>query len=118
MARYVILSHDHPFQHWDLMLEHNGRLRTWRLAAPPSPEDIVAAEAIGDHRLDYLDYEGPVSGNRGSVTRWDRGELSWIIDECDEVQVDLRGERLHGVLVIARIENGQWECFLVRDESV
>ena len=31
------------------------------------------AEVLPDHRLAYLDYEGPISGDRGSVTRWDRG---------------------------------------------
>src|SRR5436305_12258768 len=63
MTRYVILAHDHPFLHWDLMLEHDGSLRTWRLATPPVADQDVAAEELADHRLAYLDYEGPVSGN-------------------------------------------------------
>ena len=29
----------------------------------------MRAERIGDHRRDYLTYEGPVSGGRGSVER-------------------------------------------------
>ena len=38
----------------------------------PAPGVEMIAEALGDHRLDYLDYEGPVSGDRGLVSRWDR----------------------------------------------
>ena len=66
MSRFVILEHDYPVQHWDLMLEAGDVLRTWRLIAPPDKTQAVAAESLGDHRLAYLDYEGPVSGNRGS----------------------------------------------------
>ena len=73
MARYVILTHDHPFPHWDLMLEAGGVLRTWRLLSEPGPGRVVWAERLADHRIAYLEYEGPVSGGRGSVARWDYG---------------------------------------------
>src|SRR5205807_395991 len=43
MPRFVILEHDHPELHWDLMLEAGPVLRTWRLAAPPQPGRAVAA---------------------------------------------------------------------------
>ena len=35
MPRFVILEHDYPELHWDLMLETAGALRTWRLLRPP-----------------------------------------------------------------------------------
>ena len=75
MPRFVILEHDYPELHWDFMLECAGALKTWRLAEPPATHgELIAAVALEDHRLDYLDYEGPVSGNRGRVKRWDRGD--------------------------------------------
>ena len=67
MPRYVILEHDHPFLHWDLMLEAGDALRTWRLLAPPSAAEPVPAQDLARHRKHYLDYEGPVSGNRYSI---------------------------------------------------
>src|ERR1700730_7618701 len=74
MPRFVILQHDHPELHWDLMLQAGETLRTWRLAkAPELPGEAIVASAIGDHRPMYLDYEGPVSGGRGQVIRWDQG---------------------------------------------
>jgi hypothetical protein len=35
--------------------------------------NCVLAERLADHRLDYLKYEGPVSGDRGEVRRLDAG---------------------------------------------
>jgi len=100
MPRYVILEHDHPVLHWDLMLETGGALRTWRLALPPSAGDIIAAKPLGEHRLAYLDYEGPVSGNRGTVTQWDRGDFE-VVEQTDErLVVRLRGRRLRGTATL------------------
>jgi hypothetical protein len=75
--RYVILRHEgieHP--HYDLMLETSPgspALATWRL-----PEWPIAARAgvtrLADHRRDYLEYEGPVSENHGTVRRVVQGE--------------------------------------------
>lgn len=73
MPRYVILTHDHPFPHWDFMLEQERSLATWRLLDEPAAGRTCRAEALPDHRLHYLDYEGPVSGGRGVVARWDNG---------------------------------------------
>ncbi|HAH45813.1 MAG TPA: DNA ligase, partial [Planctomycetaceae bacterium] len=36
MQQYVILRHDFPEVHWDLMLEEAGVLKTWRLPEPPA----------------------------------------------------------------------------------
>lgn len=94
MPRFVILSHDHPFPHWDLMLETGDRLRTWRLLEEPAPETSVPAEPLGDHRRLYLDYEGPVSGNRGHVARWDAGTFECVDDHDERLRIVLHGERL------------------------
>lgn len=67
--RYVILSHDHPTPHFDFMLEKEGVLETWRLNLLPGTSPLLA-EKIHDHRLEYLDYEGPVSNDRGFVKEW------------------------------------------------
>jgi len=51
---------------------------TFRLASPIhrlEPGQNLAAERIGEHRAMYLDYEGPVSGNRGTVSRLAAGQM-------------------------------------------
>jgi DNA polymerase Ligase (LigD) len=103
MPRFVILEHDWPQRHWDLMLEAGPVLRTWRLAAPPEAGVDVAAQPIGDHRLHYLDYEGPVSGNRGFVVRWDGGTFEWQKGDSEDVAVRLTGARCRGMLTILTV---------------
>jgi hypothetical protein len=74
MPRYVILAHDWPTPHFDLLLEAGGVFKSWRLLARPTPGTTVPATPNADHRLHYLDYEGPVGGDRGTVTRYASGE--------------------------------------------
>lgn len=69
MPRFVVLQHDWPQLHWDLMLENGANLRTWRLAEAPRPGNSIALVRLPPHRSIHLDYEGPVSGNRGTVRR-------------------------------------------------
>jgi hypothetical protein len=102
MPRFVVLTHDHPFLHWDLMLEQGDSLRTWRLKKPPDSKGSIVAEALPDHRLTYLDYEGPVSGGRGTVERWDAGEYEVIASMPDRVVVHLHGRRLEGAASLDR----------------
>jgi hypothetical protein len=106
MPRFVILTHDWPFPHWDFLVEAGGVLRAWRLLAEPVAGADVPAEPNFDHRPFYLDYEGPVSGGRGSVARWDAGTCEWRADEPGRAEVELRGTRLAGRAVIRRAGDG------------
>ncbi len=109
MPRFVILEHDHPTLHWDLMLEHGAALRTWRLAEPPQAGKTVAATALADHRRLYLDYEGPVSGNRGQVRRWDAGTYEGELPAAGAaVEIEIRGQRMGGRAVLRRQGEEQW----------
>ncbi|HMF18904.1 MAG TPA: DNA polymerase ligase N-terminal domain-containing protein [Gemmataceae bacterium] len=113
MPRFVILEHDHPTLHWDLMLQAGETLRTWRLArAPIHPGDAIEATAIGDHRPMYLDYEGPVSGGRGKVGRWDHGtyeeEKPGIVRSEERVVIRLDGKRVQGLAILERASEDKW----------
>jgi len=102
MPRFVILTHDHPHLHWDFMLDVDGTLKTWRLETEPVPGESfeTVVERLPDHRLAYLDYEGPVSNNRGTVTRWDCGEYTTLAETEQEWKVALQGERLQGTATV------------------
>lgn len=108
MPRYVILEHDHPLLHWDLMLEAGPVLRTWRLEAPPEPGRVVGAAASFDHRPVYLDYEGPVSGDRGTVRQWDAGTFAWEADAPGRVAMCLDGLRLKGTARLEQLADRTW----------
>jgi hypothetical protein len=100
MARFAILAHDHPDPHWDLFLEAGPVLHSWRILAPLVADTSVAAEPTPDHRLFYLDYVGPVSGGRGTVTRIDTGTFVRESDDPDRLVVRLVGSRFTGRLTI------------------
>ena len=115
MPRYVILLHEVPpghkiaggrGTHWDLMLEQDGALRTWALAAEPCGELSTEAERLPDHRLAYLDYEGPVSGDRGIVSKWDAGEYEWLAETADRVVVRLAGRSGTREVTLRQVPDG------------
>lgn len=110
MPRFVVLTHNHPFEHWDFMLEAGRTLRTWRLLQPADADGPVEAEPLPDHRIDYLNYEGPVSRDRGEVRRWDRGQYTILSDLPDRIEVRLHGRKLDGVYVleVANAAENRW----------
>ena len=94
MPRFVVLEHDHPDLHWDLMLESDERLTTWALPPQPFGAFQCSAKRLPDHRKRYLDYEGEVSGGRGCVRRIDAG----IVERLDELRFRLYGTVFAGIL--------------------
>lgn len=110
MPRFVILRHELPAgharrAHWDLMFERGGVLRTWSVEREPSSAGPIEANDLADHRVDYLDYEGPVSGQRGTVRQWDRGEYRLEEQAPDRWIVVLEGARMTGRMTFERSES-------------
>jgi len=104
--RFAILTHDHPFLHWDLLLECGEICRSWRLLTPPDTSGPIPAETLPDHRVFYLEYEGPVTGNRGTVTRWDAGSCVWVTACEDRVRVLCFGAKWQGAVTLRCTPNG------------
>jgi hypothetical protein len=97
MPRFVILRHDSPRgEHFDFMLEAGGVLKTWALPDAPEAGVEMNCEALADHRLAYLDYEGPISGDRDAVARWDCGTYTIESQNGREWAVMLAGGKLAG----------------------
>ncbi len=112
MPRYVILRHSMPpdgarSSHYDLMLEGDGTLRTWALDSLPTGDAEIAAEALPDHRIAYLDYEGPVSGNRGRVERIERGTYRAVEEGGLRVVIELADEAGTRKRLVLRREDAQ-----------
>ena len=104
MKRFVIHKHKRQGQatHWDLMLENNGLLETYRLSVPP--EDLAdnkySVVKIADHNVKFLTYQGPVNQGQGSVKIADEGFYT-TIDEADTHKtVELVGNIFNGKLII------------------
>lgn len=89
MLRYVVLHHTGFGQpHYDLMFETapGSPLATWRSATWPAVSDLTP---LAEHRRAYLDYEGPVSNNRGQVKRVAAGTHRVIEHTPRQLQVEL-----------------------------
>jgi hypothetical protein len=108
VPRFVVLEHDWPAPHWDLLLECGPVLKAWRLLVEPGPGVRVPAEPNHDHRLMYLDYEGPLSGDRGTVRRWDAGTFEGEIGGEAGWTITLTGGRLTGPARLIRTNQAGW----------
>ena len=76
--------------------------------------NTVPAERLADHRLAYLDYEGPVSGDRGHVRRLDAGTFAVRQDSSNVWEVELSGAVVSGILSLERDapDASQWRLTL------
>jgi hypothetical protein len=124
MPRFVLLIHDHPFVHWDFLVECRDVLRSWRLLESPdrwlarTEPTCLVAEPLADHRLAYLDHEGPVSRERGHVVRWDHGSAEWMHDGESSVTVQVLGGRLIGRVLLERVPSQPlWSARYLPDVS-
>lgn len=138
MPRFVLLYHDCPPgyarpSHWDFMMEAGDVLRTWALEQLPqnwtkaraattrqhpqcpslAESNEVAALQLGEHRRDYLEIEGSLRGDRGSVVRVAAGDYASERESCDEWRITLSGDAIAGRVVLRRsVTPAQWtlEC--------
>lgn len=125
MPRFVLLRHECPQEfpkpsHWDLMLEHEGKLQTWELRQLPASwaqqlgiaagdgHDSLEIHPLADHRMEYLEYEGQIFGNRGSVTRTDVGNYEMLETEQSLQCFQLVGEKINSTITI-RQTDGKWQ---------
>jgi hypothetical protein len=96
--------------HWDLLIEQPEAtgLATWRLAANPiRAAGPTPAERIADHRAVYLDYEGPLSDERGTVRRVDCGPAVIHSRSEQRWEVELFGAELRGRFELCRAHSGR-----------
>ena len=77
-------------------------LRTWALPQPPAVGSEMRPPLLADHRPAYLDYEGPVSGGRGTVACWDRGNYTLVAESEGELAVVLMGSQFCGRVELRR----------------
>lgn len=107
MPRFVILRHELPpsqdrISHFDFMLEMGSVLRTWSHLEMPAEGTTIRFDALPDHRLAYLEYEGPVSDNRGTVKQVETGHYETVEESETLWRLRLKGRLLCGLLSLQR----------------
>jgi hypothetical protein len=110
-SRFVVQEHTTPDGvHWDLMLEQEGGLLTFRLPVPPAEAASAPTTAtkIPDHPLRFLTYEGPVQNNTGRVRLADGGTVQIQHRTDSEIAFVLWGQVLRGVFTLTHIGDAEW----------
>ena len=107
-VRFVVLRHcvSRNDVHFDLMVDSGDAMATWR--CPEAPETASGAamtcEKLADHRRRYLEYEGPLSQNRGDVRRHDGGYCRLLAAGDGVWQIAFRGTRLRGEYELSSLD--------------
>lgn len=113
MARYALSRHtlESPTgarDHFDLFLERQGVLISWRLPGPPWCQMFTVAERSFDHRLVYLEFSGKLSGDRGRIERLASGPMRWLSLSNGLIEIELV-HQLHGYrLTFRQIADTTW----------
>lgn len=134
-VRFVLLRHTLPAggnqkSHWDIMFDSGGFLLTFSLLslpayrspavdrsasqAPPELQQLTVTR-LADHRLIYLDYEGPIApvagpsqASRGNVRRVAAGQAQCTVDAGNgNMGWQLQSPQLSAQLHYAPCEIGQ-----------
>ncbi|SHF71837.1 DNA ligase D, 3'-phosphoesterase domain-containing protein [Jatrophihabitans endophyticus] len=131
--RFVVQHHLATADHYDLRLEIDGVLVSWAVPKGPSTDPAVRrlARRVGDHALEYCEYEGVLSPQRrggGVVQVWDHGTFRNVSrDGSDPVSAGaalarghlsfvLRGEKLRGGYSLLRTRGDDlWLLLKKRD---
>lgn len=98
--------------HWDLMLERDSVLETWRIGHGPLEmigETKVSAVKIFDHALKFLSFEGVLSGDKGSVQIADKGRYRIKAETRQTIEVKFTGGILNGVFTLSHLQGDSWE---------
>ncbi len=107
IGRFVVLEHHWDGVHWDFMLERDGVLKTWAVDEPLARGRDLPARRLPDHRLAYLDHQGPVSRGRGHVHRLDTGTYESQQWDDTTVRVRIKGSQLEGEVVLCRLASAR-----------
>jgi len=94
-------------------------LKTWSLPQSPEANREMTCQALPDHRLAYLDYEGPISDGRGSVARWDQGMYQTVEQTSMRWVIELHGAKLDGRTTLAQqgTDTTEWTLLYVPQTS-
>ena len=104
-CRFSIAKHEMPanssrHSHFDLFLESEGTLMTWELTSLLTSQNNQVVRRLANHRLVYLDFQGPLSDDRGTVKLVDTGSLEWVTLESERLIGRINGQTTDGKLTL------------------
>ena len=110
--RFVIHEHStNDGSHWDLMLETENALQTFRLDTHPRQilQTPANAEQIHDHPLKFLTYQGPVQNGKANVKIVDSGTYDLQHQTNEKIELHLAGQTLSGKFILILLTDKRWK---------
>ena len=124
MPYFVVHEHHSKHLHFDFRLEMEGALKSWAVPKGPSmnPKEKRLAISVDDHTLEYSSYEGIIPEGHygaGAVIIWDKGVYSLLGGSILEgrLEFELKGKRLKGSFVLARMSGKEKEWLLIKKKD-
>ncbi|MDY6970017.1 MAG: DNA polymerase ligase N-terminal domain-containing protein [Spirochaetota bacterium] len=106
--KFVIHHHTNGTDHYDIMIEYSNILLTWQVPFDKIKLLLngirIEAIRIQDHRKKYLNYEGPISCNRGRIEIFDYGNYKASVIDEDNIKAQLYGKVFKGLINIKKID--------------
>ena len=90
-------------------------LQTWALECEPVPGTTIAAVQLKNHRAWYLDNDGPLTGDRGSVHRKICGDFEWLENHVNFKLIRIRFGQRRWTVAIEQSSSGDFEVTIVDD---
>ena len=120
---FVVQEHHSRRLHYDFRLERDGVLKSWAVpkGIPEKTGEKHLAVEVEDHPLEYRKFEGTIPPGQygaGTVKIFDKGSYEPVFWKEDEIEVALKGERLHGKYALVRFKRAgpkQWLLIKAKD---
>ncbi len=122
--RFLVHEHHATRLHWDVRLEFDGVYKSWAVPKGVSmnPADKRLAVAVGDHSLEYGNFEGTISEGKygaGEVRIWDNGKYETDTDpqlqmEKGKIVFTFFGSRLRGEFALVKIAREETNWLLIK----
>lgn len=116
---HTINNNQKEKNHYDLMIEVDDSLLTWRIAEDDLlrlvNEETINAEIIQTHRKEYLSYQGPISCNRGMVHSYDSGKYDRETWSDEKKIISVNGNKFKGRLTIKKKKKNQFLIYFSKN---
>ncbi len=117
--KFIILYHFGIDEtHYDLMLEAEGSLDSWRIPEKNFKQllngETIEVISIKPHNKKYLNFEGELTDGKGSVKIYDKGTTSYKRNENIQFDVLIFGSEISGKLIFKKLENNAFNLNFIR----
>jgi len=111
LSRFVVHRHEAKHLHFDFRLELDGVLKSWAVPKGIPEEKGIKRLAISveDHPVSYYSFSGIIPEGQygaGEVKIFDNGTYKLIKRDENEIEFELKGEKLKGQYVLMKTKIG------------